>query len=453
MSHGRWLTPPGGPEREPVGQLQPGIGKPHRSRSWCEATSTSVPTRNTFVHPAVGPGIDAQAHQGDEIGSGPLCEDAAEEFTVHDAMKHAITLAALFAITSTPVGSGARPARGGASGTDLATVERIRTEATERSQAVDHAWWLSEVYGPRPTGSPGFSQASEWAMKRFTEWGLKNVHQERFAFGQGWTIDRFSVHLVTPQTQAFIGQPRWYSPSTNGPVLADVVHVKATTDADLAKYKGQLRGKIVIMQAPRAVRMLDGRIILRMGDEEWNEAMTVPEPVDDAAPWPERRATRSRGVPADAAEVPGRRRRGRAARARQRQRRDAWRQRPLVDAAPRGRRHDLPHQRWQPRRPGAAAGALGHARRGALQPRRAPHRARSAGADGSEHQDDVPPRDRGGRKRHQHHRRDPRDGPRLGGRDARRALRQLSLCRWRHRQRHRIGGDDGSRARHPGAWA
>ena len=152
-------------------------------------------------------------------------------------MKHAITLAALFAITSTlSAQAPARPAAG-ASGADLATVERIRTEATERSQAVDHAWWLSEVYGPRPTGSPGFSQASEWAMKRFTEWGLKNVHQERFAFGQGWTIERFSVHLVTPQTQAFIGQPRWYSPSTNGAVLADVVHVKATTDADLAKVQ------------------------------------------------------------------------------------------------------------------------------------------------------------------------------------------------------------------------
>ena len=200
-------------------------------------------------------------------------------------MKQVITLAALLVVTATL--SAQPPARPSSSpGADAATIERIRTEAIQRSQAVEHAWWLSEVYGPRPTGSPGFSQASEWAMKRFTEWGLKNVHQERFAFGQGWTIDRFSVHLVAPQTQAFIGQPRWYSPSTNGPVLSDVVHVKATNDAELAKYKGQLRGKIVIMQAPRAVRMLDGRIILRMGDAEWNEAMTMPEPVTTPRPEP-----------------------------------------------------------------------------------------------------------------------------------------------------------------------
>jgi hypothetical protein len=161
-------------------------------------------------------------------------------------------------------------------GLDLATIGRIRTEAIQRSQAMDHVWWLSEVHAPRATGTPAFQQASEWAMKRFTEWGLQNVHQERFPFGQGWTIERFSAHLVTPHTQALVGQPRWNSPSTSGAVLADVVHVKAAGDAELAKYKGQLRGRIVVMQPVRAVRLLDGRIILRMGDKEWDEAMHTP---------------------------------------------------------------------------------------------------------------------------------------------------------------------------------
>ena len=159
---------------------------------------------------------------------------------------------------------------------DLGTIGRIRTEAIQHSQALDHVWWLSEVHGPRATGTPGLSQASEWVMKRFTEWGMKNVHQERFAFGQGWSIDRFSVHLVAPQTQAFVGAPRWYSPSTNGPVLSDVVQLKAANEADLVKYAGTLKGKIVVIQPVRAVRMLDGRIILRMGADEWKEAMETP---------------------------------------------------------------------------------------------------------------------------------------------------------------------------------
>ena len=54
--------------------------------------------------------------------------------------------------------------------------------------------------------------------------------------------------------------------------------MKAANEADLAKYKGQLVGKIVILQAARPVRMLEDRVVLRMNDSDWAEAMKVPEP-------------------------------------------------------------------------------------------------------------------------------------------------------------------------------
>ena len=177
---------------------------------------------------------------------------------------------------------------------DPKTVARIRAEAVANSQALEHHWWLSEVFGPRATGTPGYTQGAEWVMKKFTEWGLQNVHIERFPFGQGWTIERFSVHMITPQTAPLVGQPRWYSPSTNGPVTSEVVHVKAASEADLAKYKGQLKGKIVILQGVRAVRMLDGRVVLRMTDADWSEAMKVPAP----APATEKPAAPSAAKPA-----------------------------------------------------------------------------------------------------------------------------------------------------------
>jgi hypothetical protein len=167
---------------------------------------------------------------------------------------------------------------------DTATINRIRGEAVVKSQAMEHHWWLSEVFGPRATGTPGYQQGADWVMKKFAEWGLKNIHVERFPFGQGWTIERFSAHLLTPSTAPLIGMPRWYSPSTNGAVTSDVVYVRATSEADLAKYNGQLRGKIVVLQAPRAVRMLEGRVILRMNDADWNEAMTLPAPPAKPAP-------------------------------------------------------------------------------------------------------------------------------------------------------------------------
>jgi carboxypeptidase Q len=162
---------------------------------------------------------------------------------------------------------------------DTSVINRIRGEAVANSQAMETHWWLSEVYGPRATGTPGYQKGADWVMAKFKEWGLQNIHIERFPFGQGWTIERFSAHMITEHASApMIGMPRWNSPSTNGTITADVVHVKATTEAELEKYKGQLRGKIVVLQAPRVVRMLEGRVILRMDDADWKEAMTLPTP-------------------------------------------------------------------------------------------------------------------------------------------------------------------------------
>ena len=122
-------------------------------------------------------------------------------------MKRACALLSLVLLLASPSGSAQAP------GVDLATINRIRGEAITQSQAMETHWWLSEVFGPRATGTPAYTQGAEWVMKKFNEWGLKNVHIERFPFGQGWTIERFSVHMVTPQTASLIGQPRWYSPS------------------------------------------------------------------------------------------------------------------------------------------------------------------------------------------------------------------------------------------------
>src|SRR5213593_2776361 len=84
---------------------------------------------------------------------------------------------------------------------DYATIGRIRDEGLSRSQVMDHVSWLSDVYGPRLTGSPAIQQASEWAMKKFGEWGLANAHQERWAFGNGWSLVKLNVTMIEPQIQ------------------------------------------------------------------------------------------------------------------------------------------------------------------------------------------------------------------------------------------------------------
>ena len=115
-------------------------------------------------------------------------------------------------------------------------------------------------------------------MKKFREWGLSNVHQERWAFGKGWSLVRFTAHMVEPQIQPLTGFPQEWSSGTKGPVTADVVRVQIASEADLARYHGKLAGKIVLPQSARRVRMLEGPVILRMTERDIAEAETTPVP-------------------------------------------------------------------------------------------------------------------------------------------------------------------------------
>lgn len=162
---------------------------------------------------------------------------------------------------------------------DLPAIQKIRDEGLQRSQVMETIFWLTDRHGPRLTGSPGFEQAGDWAVKQLQDWGVQNVRKERFAFGQGWSLARFSAQMTSPQVMPIIGMPKAWTPGTGGAVTADVVRVTPpATAADAAKLKGTLKGKIILTQPARAVRMLDDRIVLRMNEKDIEEALSTPPP-------------------------------------------------------------------------------------------------------------------------------------------------------------------------------
>jgi carboxypeptidase Q len=161
---------------------------------------------------------------------------------------------------------------------DYAAIGQIRDEGLNRSQVMDTLFWLTDRYGPRLTGTPAIDEAGAWTMKKMTEWGLSNVHREEWNFGRGWSLVRFSAHMIEPRIQPLIGFPKTWSVGTDGPVSADVVRATIATDADFAKYKGQLKGRIVLSQPSRAVRMLEGPFIVKMDGDLAKEAGTTPIP-------------------------------------------------------------------------------------------------------------------------------------------------------------------------------
>src|SRR5207247_1504313 len=94
----------------------------------------------------------------------------------------------------------------------------------------------------------------------------------------------FSANMIEPQVQPLIGVPRGWTPGTPGPITADVVRVDIHSDADFAKYRGKLAGKIVLTQPVREVKLLEGIVVQRWNDALLQEAMTMPIPA--AAPAP-----------------------------------------------------------------------------------------------------------------------------------------------------------------------
>ena len=285
---------------------------------------------------------------------------------------------------------------------------RIKEEGLQRSQAMDHVSWLADVYGPRLTGGPGIRQAAEWTKKKFGEWGLTNIHEESWAFGKGWQLVRFHAHMIEPQVMPIIGMPKSWTSSTNGTVQADVVLAAIATAADFDKYKGKLQGKIVLTQPSRAVRMLDGRVVLRMTDDDIAEANTTPVPPQRAGGGGGGRWSDSRSAiqPTHRA-VLSERRRHCAHRPRLGQRPERRRQRSLVADAARRWRDDLRRQPAVARRKRREGTAEHRHCRRALQSDGADARARRSGEDGAARRDEVPRR-AAGAGRIQHHRRDSR---------------------------------------------
>ena len=147
---------------------------------------------------------------------------------------------------------------GGQEDVDLALVQRIKQEALVRSSVMDHAFFLTDVHGPRLTGSKGFVEAAAWIEKRLASYGLTNITRESLDWGRGWSLERFRADLIAPQYAPLIGFPLPWSPSTDGEVRG--VPILATSTEQLTelvlqeyagRYAGKLRDRIVLFSEPR----------------------------------------------------------------------------------------------------------------------------------------------------------------------------------------------------------
>ncbi len=134
-------------------------------------------------------------------------------------------------------------------------IERIKDEGMTRSQVMQTLSYLSDVIGPRLTASPGMKRSNEWTREQLMKWGLQNAHLEAWGpFGRGWSLKRFSAQVSEPLSIPLIAYPKAWSPATAGAVTAEVVYVDAKDEADLQRFKGKLKGAIVLTGKMREVK-------------------------------------------------------------------------------------------------------------------------------------------------------------------------------------------------------
>jgi len=138
---------------------------------------------------------------------------------------------------------------------DLDAVYRIKEEGLtpQRSKVMEIESYLTDVYGPRLTGSPNSREAAEWAMKSMRDWGIANVHLETWHFGRGWQNHRFAAAAVTPRAYPLIAYPKAWTPGTNGPITAEAILADVQSEKDFEAWRGKLRGKFVLTTAMRSV--------------------------------------------------------------------------------------------------------------------------------------------------------------------------------------------------------
>lgn len=158
-------------------------------------------------------------------------------------------------------------------------IERIKDEGMNRSQVMKTLSYLSDVIGPRLTASPNMKRANEWTRDEMTKWGLQNAHLESWGpFGRGWILKKFSAQVSEPQAIPLIAYPKAWSPGLSAPVNAEVVYIDARTEADLEKYKGQLKGKIILTAVMRDVPAHFDAQATRLNEKELLALADAPEP-------------------------------------------------------------------------------------------------------------------------------------------------------------------------------
>lgn len=171
---------------------------------------------------------------------------------------------------------------------------RIRKEGMENSRIMRTMHYLTDVYGPRLTGSPNHKAAAEWAAKEMTSWGFANAALEPWDFGSpGWVNERASGFITAPVQDSLVFEVLAWTPGTEKPVTAQAFHLvlpQRPTQEELTAYfnsiREQVRGKIVFVGRAASIPVNFNPPQKRLPASPTPTPAPTPTPTPQASPSP-----------------------------------------------------------------------------------------------------------------------------------------------------------------------
>jgi hypothetical protein len=126
--------------------------------------------------------------------------------------------------------------------------------ARENSQLMENLEYLSDVIGPRLTGTERMKRANEWAAQKMREFGLENVHLESYTIPIGWERVRCEARVLEPNGMQLTAFAVPWTPGTRGTVTGPVVFFDARDETDFERFRGRLKNAAVLLSRPNAVQ-------------------------------------------------------------------------------------------------------------------------------------------------------------------------------------------------------
>ena len=173
----------------------------------------------------------------------------------------------------------------------------IRKEETDNSKIMRTLHYLTDLYGPRLTGSPNHVAAANWAVKEMRSWGFDKAELEPWEFGHpGWVNERSTVLMTSPVQDTLTFEVLAWTRGTKKAVKTtafNLVLPERPNQEELTAYlesvKTQVKGKAVLVGNPAVIPVDFKPPAKRIDDETLRKRFdptATPQPFPTPAPQP-----------------------------------------------------------------------------------------------------------------------------------------------------------------------